>query len=559
MHSTHHMQMEIGKAGHHGKRLDWHIEKKEVDVFDLNLMLMILAAFFIASAQYMSTGAGSLVLNTFSRFSHIPETMLLMIFAAVPVSVIIGLKSEDYRDAFLVNVIFTVLLMLFSMHNQLSSGPLEFHIPNVLNFGLALRMDRVTFLVTVAATVIWLMAMIFGHRYMKAEEKNRSRFYAAMMITFGCVLGGMMAFDLLTMFLFFEIMYLSCYFIVSHSQTNEALNAGNRYIYMGVIGGLAMFLGICLIYGTTKTLVMSEIRAGMEAAWMGHSVILTTAIVSFLIGFMIKAAIFPLHFWLPNAHANAPSPASAVLSGMVIKVYLFSIMKFLVIVVGKNLFTAMGLVGIFAPLAVAGMIMGSVFAIGQTELKKMLAYSTVAQVGYMLLGIGLMTSLGLAASLFHIITHVLMKSALFLSAGAILYQTGKKKMKDFNGLGYEMPVTMGVFTVGALSMIGIPGFNGFMSKWYLGTAALEAGKPIFVLMLLVSSFLNAMYYLPIIIAAFLKDPPNRPDGEARIIMDRIPLNMMMPLVLLAAGCIVLGLFPQLIMGFIQDALPSFYL
>jgi multicomponent Na+:H+ antiporter subunit D len=573
MHETHNLQVHLRKEASQGKELEWHLTKKEIDVFDLNLLLILLAAVFIASNQFLSAGAGSLILTSFSRLSHTPVLLVLMTFLAAPVSVYIGAKSEDYRDVFLVNVLFISLLLTLSMYGKIMTKPLllqirhilffgpEFpplllQIRHILFFGLNFRVDRLTFLLVVAATVIWLLAMVFGHRYIKAEEKNRSRFYSAMIITYGCVMGGMMANDLFTMFLFFEMMYLSCYFIVSHSQTEEALSAGNRYIYMGIVGGLSMFLGISLIYASTRTLMISEIRMGLEAAWAGNSLILTVAIVSFLIGFIIKAAIFPLHFWLPNAHASAPSPASAVLSGMVIKVYIFSIMKFLFIVVGMDLFIAMGLLGIFAPLAVVGMIMGSVFAIGQTELKKMLAYSTVAQVGYMLLGIGLMSRLGLAASMFHIITHALMKSALFLSAGAILYQTGKKKIKDFNGLGYQMPVTMGVFTVGALSMIGIPGFNGFMSKWYLGMAALEAGKPVFVLMILVSSFLNAMYYLPIVIAAFLKEDPAK---ETRVSLDQIPLNMMAPLVLLAAGCILFGLFPQLVMGFIQSAIASFYL
>jgi multicomponent Na+:H+ antiporter subunit D len=556
MHDTHNLQVHLRKEVPQGKELEWHLIKKEIDVFDLNLLLILLAALFIASNQFLSAGAGSLILTSFSRLSHTPLLLVLMTFAAAPVSAFIGAKSEDYRDVFLVNVLFISLLLILSLFGPIMTKPLLLQIPHILFFGLNFRVDRLTFLLVVAATVIWLLAMVFGHRYIKAEEKNRSRFYSAMIITYGCVVGGMMANDLFTMFLFFEMMYLSCYFIVSHSQTEEALRAGNRYIYMGIVGGLSMFLGISLIYAYTRTLMISEIRMGLEAVWAGNSLILTVAIVSFLIGFIIKAAIFPLHFWLPNAHASAPSPASAVLSGMVIKVYIFSIMKFLFIVVGMDLFIAMGLLGIFAPLAVVGMIMGSVFAIGQTELKKMLAYSTVAQVGYMLLGIGLMSRLGLAASMFHIITHALMKSALFLSAGAILYQTGKKKISDFNGLGYQMPVTMGVFTIGALSMIGIPGFNGFMSKWYLGMAALEAGKPVFVLMILVSSFLNAMYYLPIVIAAFLKEDPAK---ETRVSLDQIPLNMMAPLVLLAAGCILFGLFPQLVMGFIQSAIASFYL
>lgn len=559
MHNVHRLPGELTKGNTRGGFGEWLWEKKEMDVFNLNLLLLCLVFIFVAIAQWAPGSKGSLILGVFSQLISLPVLMVLLTLTAAPFSVSIGLRSEDARDVFLVNVIFSVFLMLLALHGQIASGPVQYHIPNLLYFGLNLRMDRFTFLLVMAATLIWLVAMVFGHRYIQAEEERRNRFFGTMMITYACVLGGMMAYDLFTMFLFFEIMYLSCYFIVSHSQTTEAMNAGNRYIYMGVVGGLSMFLGICLIFSTTGTLMISGIRAGLESAWGDHTLLLTLAIVSFLMGFVIKAAIFPLHFWLPNAHASAPSPASAVLSGMVIKVYIFSIMKFLYIAIGRDLFSQMGLVSFFAPLAVVGMIMGSVFAIGQTELKKMLAYSTVAQVGYMLLGIGLMTPMGLAASLFHMITHALMKSALFLSAGAILYQTGIKKIRDMNGVGRQMPVTMGVFTVGALAMIGIPGFNGFMSKWYLGTAALEAGRPVFVLMLLLSSFLNAMYYLPIIIAAFLKErDPSEPE-ETRMTLDRIPATMLIPLVLLAGGCILLGIFPQLVMGFIQRGLLTFFL
>ncbi len=559
MNNSRHLSGEIHKDKTHGGFREWLWKKKEVNVFNLNLLILSLIFVFVVSAQWMPGSSGSLLLGVLSQLSFLPVMMVLLTFTAVPFSVSIGSRSEDARDTFLVNVIFTVLLMLLALYGQIAAGPVQFHIPNFLFFGLNFRMDRLTFLLVMAATLIWLIAMVFGHQYIQAEEERRNRFYSAMMITYGCVLGGMMAYDLFTMFIFFEIMYFSCYFMVSHSQTSDAMNAGNRYIYMGLVGGLSMFLGICLIFSSTGTLLISDMRIGLEAAWADQTVLLTLAIVSFLVGFVIKAAIFPLHFWLPNAHASAPSPASAVLSGMVIKVYIFSIMKFLYVAVGLDLFIAMGLVGFFAPLAVVGMIMGSVFAIGQTELKKMLAYSTVAQVGYMLLGIGLMTPLGLAASLFHVVTHALMKSALFLSAGAILYQTGIKKTKDMNGLGHQMPVTMGVFTVGALAMIGIPGFNGFMSKWYLGTAALEAGHPVFVLMLLLSSFLNAMYYLPIIIAAFLKESDSGGSGEARMTLDRIPATMLIPLVLLAGGCILLGVFPQLLMDFIQRGLFTFLL
>ena len=173
----------------------------------------------------------------------------------------------------------------------------------------------------------------------------------------------------------------------------------------------------------------------------------------------------------------------------------------------------------------------------------------------MILGIGFMNDKGLAASTFHIITHFLMKSGLFFCAGAIILQTGKRDVRELQGVGYQMPITMGVFTIGALSMIGIPGVNGFMSKWYLSIAALDVGKPIFVFMILVSSFLNAMYYLPIVITAFLQKAPDR---ENILVLDELPLNMMIAMVLIGIGCITFGIFPQWVMRFIEQGLTSFF-
>ena len=316
-----------------------------------------------------------------------------------------------------------------------------------------------------------------------------------------------------------------------------------------------MLLGISLLYVYTNTFILVDIMAPLQAQWVDNGPIIVLAIIVILIGFAIKAAIFPMHFWLPDAHSNAPTPASAILSGMVIKVYVFSLMKFLHKVIGINIIRTINLHILLPPLAVVGMIMGSVFAIGQKDIKKILAYSTVAQVGYMILGIGFMNDKGLAASTFHIITHFLMKSGLFFCAGAIILQTGKRDVRELQGVGYQMPITMGVFTIGALSMIGIPGVNGFMSKWYLSIAALDVGKPIFVFMILVSSFLNAMYYLPIVITAFLQKAPDR---ENILVLDELPLNMMIAMVLIGIGCITFGIFPQWVMRFIEQGLTSFF-
>jgi len=215
----------------------------------------------------------------------------------------------------------------------------------------------------------------------------------------------------------------------------------------------------------------------------------------------------------------------------------------------------MGLDKVLGPLALIGMIMGSVFALGQTDIKRRLAYSSVAQVGYLLLGMSAFSELGVSATMFHITTHALMKSALFLCAGAVIYQTGKRGIKDFEGIGYKMPITMLVFTIGSLSMVGIPMFNGFISKWNLAMASVQGGKFSYVALIMLSSFLNAMYYLPIVLSAFLKK------GEQTDLTyekDKVPMSMLIPMLLLGAGCLLFGLYPQLVMNIVEKGIAYLY-
>jgi multicomponent Na+:H+ antiporter subunit D len=178
----------------------------------------------------------------------------------------------------------------------------------------------------------------------------------------------------------------------------------------------------------------------------------------------------------------------------------------------------------------------------------------VSQIGYIFLGLALASEMGFSAALFHVVSHAFMKSALFLSAGSIIYLTGKRDVKNLDGIGYEMPITMTVFSIGVLGMIGIPGTSGFMSKWYLGLAVLDAGHPELLIVLLLSSFLNALYYLPIIVSAFLRESPGRPLEMHR---DGIPGTMKVSMVLVAVGSLVIGLFPHLVMDIIQQAVPTF--
>ena len=287
--------------------------------------------------------------------------------------------------------------------------------------------------------------------------------------------------------------------------------------------------------------------------WTAYPANAMTAIGFMVVGVGIKAAIFPFHVWLPDAHSTAPSSSSAILSAIVVKVYILIMVKILFRVFGVNVLDSVPVSTLLIAVAATGMIMGSVFAMAQTDIKRMLGYSSVAQVGYIVMGIGMMSVLGLQAAFFHVVSHALMKAALFLAVGAVIYKKNIRKISEFDGMGFEMPVAMVVFTIAALGMIGVPMTSGFISKLNLGLAALDAQQAILVFILILSGFLNALYYLPIIISAFLK---NKPDHDRVMRVEKIPKTMLGPLVVLGSLILYFGLFPNVLMRVLEAVAAS---
>ncbi len=362
--------------------------------------------------------------------------------------------------------------------------------------------------------------------------------------------------DLFNLYVFMEILSLTSCAIVSIKRKGRNLLASLKYLMQGTIGSVSILMGIAFLYMVSGNLNMSALAELMPDIWQSHSINVLISIGFILTGFGIKAAVFPLHTWLPDAHSSAPTPSSALLSGLVVKIYLFAAMKLLFQVIGVDIMREVGLQLFLVLFAVSGMIMGSVFAIGQTDIKRVLAYSSVAQIGYIALGISLASPAGLNAAFFHVVAHALMKGALFLSAGAMIFTTGKRNVNEFSGMGYRMPFSMTVFTIGAFGMIGIPGFAGFISKWYLGLAVLDGGHPWILLIILLSSLLNAMYYLPIIIKAFLcHECETVPSVMER---DGLPATMWVPMAIMAVLIVLLGVFPQLLMN-ITGQMPHLFL
>ena len=421
--------------------------------------------------------------------------------------------------------------------------------------GIELTIDAFSalFAVFISALAFLIIVYSFADITHEIDEDQYGSYYTLVFILLFAMMGMTYTNDLFNMYVFMEILSLTSCAIISIKRKKANYLAALRYLVLNTIGSLSVLMGIALIYMVSGHLNMGQISLIIRDIWQLYPGNIVVALGFILTGLSIKAAVFPLHVWLPDAHSNAPTPSSALLSSIVVKVYVIATIKLLFKVVGADIVTSLQIPPVITIVAALGMIMGSIFAIGQKDIKRMLAYSSVAQIGYIFLGIGLMSEQGLSAALFHVISHGFMKSALFLSAGAIIYYKNRRNIKLFDGLGYQMPVTMIIFSFAALGMVGIPGFSGFMSKFYLLVAILEAGVPFYLGVILVSSYLNAVYYLPIIISAFLKEDK---EGVRTMKVEKLPKSMLVPLIIIGVVIVSIGFYPQLIMQFIELAVAT---
>ncbi len=419
-------------------------------------------------------------------------------------------------------------------------------------FGIELLVDPFSALFT---TIIVLLASIIyvyssGDRTEGIEPNEYGRYYVLLFVLLMSLFGVLYTNDLFNTYVFIEILSITTCALISIKRKREAYSSAFRYVMMNELGSLSYLFGVALLYMATGITNISLIGQALQTAYETYPFNVVIALTFMMIGLGIKAAIFPFHVWLPDAHSSAPSTSSSLLSAIVIKVYVLVLIKILFRVFNVEILLDLNMRTVLLVVAGIGMIMGSVFAIAQQDVKRMLGYSSVAQIGYILLGIGLLSWEGLRASFFHILSHGLMKTALFLSAGEIIYYKRTRRVNDFDGIGFIMPVAMSVFSIAALGMIGLPFTSGFISKLYLGTALLDGRQVVFLGVLIVSSLLNVMYYLPIIILAFLK---NEKYQYRLTSIERAPSTMIGPLVLLGLLIVLLGVMPQPIMQLIDAA------
>ncbi len=418
------------------------------------------------------------------------------------------------------------------------------------NINLAFFADSLSLLVGLAANFVWVIASLYSIEYMDHSHKLR-RYNVFSMLTLTGMLGVVYTRNLFTLYLFFEMLAVGSYVMVIHEESEEARAAGLKYLFMGIFGGLILFKSIIALYaiaGTADLVEISKMGVGLrDHPWMPY------IFFGMIFGFGVKAGMFPVHIWLPDAHPIAPAPASALLSGVMIKAGGYGIIRTIYNIVGIEFIQHQTVLMVLMGIAFVNIFLGSAMAIREKEIKRMLAYSSISQIGYIILGAALLTPYGLVGAAIHIFNHAIIKGTLFMSAGAFIHQTGLRQIKDLKGIGRKMPITTICFTMAAMSMIGFPPFNGFISKWFLALGAMDVAKVgsysgslgIFaLLMLLLSSFMNLMYYGPITYGAWFK---RREGDDDAVALRRVDPSAWMwaPLLVLGLGTLVFGIFPHI--------------
>ncbi|MCR5000669.1 MAG: proton-conducting membrane transporter [Lachnospiraceae bacterium] len=357
-----------------------------------------------------------------------------------------------------------------------------------------------------AVTVFtWVMNLIFSIEYMK-NDGHRKRYYVFFTLTLLSMVGICISGNLITMYVFYEFMSLLSLPLVLHEQTKEAIQAGIKYVLYSMGGAFMGLTGFFFIYRYGTSLDFTPGGVIDMSMLQGHEKALYLVTLLVIIGFGSKAGMFPLHSWLPTAHPVAPSPASAFLSGNITKMGLFVIVRYIYYLIGPSFIRGTWVQYTFISLSLLTLLMGSMMAYKEGLFKKRLAYSTVSQVSYALLGVALMNTWGLVGALLHVVFHSLVKNTLFEVAGAIIHKTGLKNVKDYKDIARKMPVTMWCYTLVSLTLVGVPPTSAFLSKWYLASGSLESGIPtlswLAPLCLIISALLTAGYLLSITIKAF---------------------------------------------------------
>ncbi len=470
--------------------------------------------------------------------AHLPAIQVVLPLLAAPVCVLLQNRKVVGVWATLVawaSFAIAITMLVHTMeHGTISYALGGWESP----LGIELRVDVANAFLATIVTGIASMVLPYGpgSATLAIPEDKQYLFYTAFLLCMTGLLGMSVTGDAFNVFVFVEITSLSSYTLIALGKGRRALTAAFSYLVMGTIGGTFILLAIGLCYQMTGTLNMADMALRLQPV-MGTRTVLV-AFGFFVVGASIKLAVFPLHQWMPNAYTHAPSVVSAFLSATATKVSYFVLVRVVFTIFGAAyVFGTVHFEWLLMPLSIAAMFVGSIAAMYQTHIKRLLAYSSMAQIGYMTLGLSMNSVEGLTGGLVHLFNHGLMKGGLFLVVANITFRLNSSKIEDMAGLARKMPWTSLAFAIGGLSLIGVPGTAGFISKWYLVQGALVKGQVWLALLILMSSLLAVGYVWKVIEVMLLKPPTDRVENTKPA-----PLSMIWPVWVMIGSTVVFGLW-----------------
>lgn len=480
---------------------------------------------------------------------HLSVLQVIIPLIAAPLCLL--LRKSELAWAFATLVAFITLAVSIALLSQvMQTGPISYELGGwEAPWGIEYRVDMLNAPLLVLISAISAVALLAARTSIENEipENRHTFFYIAWLLCMAGLLGITATGDAFNVFVFLEISSLATYTLIALGKDRRALWASFQYLVAGTIGATFILIGIGLMYVMTGTLNMADLAQRLPEVENTKTVF--TAFAFMIVGLCMKLALFPLHLWLPNAYAFAPSIVTTFLAATATKVAVYVMIRFIFDVFGFEFsFTHFPLQEVLLTLGIAGIFVASVVAIYQDNLKRMLAYSSVAQVGYIILGISFASQTGIMATLLHMLNHGLMKAALFLTLAAVVYRMGIAQLSQMHGIASRMPLTMAAFLIGGLSLIGVPLTVGFISKWYLVSAALENGWWAVAAAILLGSLLSVVYIWRVIEVAYFK-----PVSESTPDVKEAPAALLIPMWILVLANLYFGIETSLTVGVSQMA------
>jgi multicomponent Na+:H+ antiporter subunit D len=475
--------------------------------------------------------------------AHLPALQVVLPLISAPLCVLFRRNGITWFIALVVSWLsFGISIML--LEQVIANGPISYLLGNwAAPWGIEYKVDLLSAWVLIIVSAIGSITMVFAPNSVNLEiPKDRIYlFYTMYLLTFTGLLGITITGDAFNLFVFLEISSLSSYVLISLGAERNALTAALRYLILGTVGATFYIIGVGLMYQMTGTLNMSDLAARLPEVAETKTILVAIGFIT--VGVGLKLGLFPVHVWLPNAYAYAPSVVTAFLAATATKVAVYVLIRIYFTVFGTKIFAALPIDEFLLILGLIAILSMSAVAIYQTNAKRLLAYSSVAQIGYMIIGISMVTATGLTATILHLFNHAMIKSALFLVLAAVFFRIKSVKIDDMAGLGKAMPYSMAAFVLAGFSLIGVPLTVGFVSKWYLILGALEKGWWPVVVLILASSLLAVIYIWKVVEVAYFK---SRPEGAAAV--SEVAPAMLIPIWVLVGANFYFGINTDLSVG-----------